>query len=156
MITFLVILDHCATIGDNSNLKRDLNLALKNKAFFNFFQLILLSAHNASNGIPSFSKNQYYGYSNNGYTESQSDSNEYDNCDCLKSNPLQVEHDTCTRGQDQDSFNSNRRSKRSAHLENTMIDWDLSSSLATLKNFNLNSVLGNNKVNFLKYTVFKF
>ena len=100
------------------------------------------SSFNSSNKIPSFSRGEYYGYSNNGdgYEDDESDSNKYDHCDCLRINPLTVNEDKCRKGLDQDSFNDDKKSKRSVNEEtneNWNINWKQSSSIATLESFHI-------------------
>ena len=101
------------------------------------------SVLNKANGLPSFSSNQYYGYKNEMYEAEESDSNEFDHCDCLRTSPLVSQSDKCKAGLDEDSYDEEdgqRKSKRSA--SNECSD---SSSLKTLQNFNLNSALDLNK-----------
>jgi hypothetical protein len=92
---------------------------------------------------------EYYEYTSNdeSYEEDEGDSDKYDNCDCLRSNPLSAKTEKCLKGLDQDSFNDekDKKSKRSVldeTLENgNSFDWRQSSSLSTLKNFNMNSIV---------------
>jgi hypothetical protein len=102
-----------------------------------------------SNNIPSFFKGQYYGYSNNAYQKEDDDSKEYDNCDCLKTNPA-VTIDKCAKGQNQVTFNgnTNKKSKRSIDsMEYLLYAEDLakSPSIKTLADFDLDSMIGNIK-----------
>ncbi len=98
---------------------------------------------------------EYYEYANTdeSYEEDEGDSDKYDNCDCLRSNPLSASAEKCKKGLDQDSFNDekDKKSKRSASdymNENwNSNDWKQSSSLATLKNFKMNSIFVK-KINF--------
>ena len=85
---------------------------------------------------------EYYEYTQSD-GEDESDSNDYDHCDCLRTNPLLGNTENCRIGLDQDSFNEENEdkkvSKRSVNddelNENVNNDWRLSSSLATLKNY---------------------
>jgi hypothetical protein len=101
-----------------------------------------ISALNVTNGIPRFSLNEYYDFKNQKYEKSEDDENKHGNCDCLKTNPLTANSENCLYGLSQNSFNSNKKSKRSADLElNGDVDWTSSSSLNTLTNFNLDFAL---------------
>ena len=100
--------------------------------------------------MPSFSSGEYYDYS------SLIDSNKYEYCDCLRSNPLVSQSDNCNIGLDQDKFNSNGKSKRSIEEFTDIIDWPSSSSANTLENLNLNSILKEKEIVnvFLKFLAF--
>lgn len=109
----------------------------------------------SSSDIPSFSLNQYYGYKNGKYENEDNDSNEYDSCDCLKVDPTVTtsSSDKCKKGLNQDSFNTNKRSKRDIEsLSNDLkYDWNVfisSPGLKSLDEFNLKSILDNNHVFF--------
>jgi hypothetical protein len=112
------------------------------------------SSLNPSNNIPSFSLGEYYDYNNgDGYEEDTNDSNKYDHCDCLRSNPLSANTEKCKKGLDQDSFNDDDKiSKRSLKIETfeNWNDWRHSSSLQTLKMFSLGNVLVNTCLNKYK------
>ena len=99
--------------------------------------------------------NQYYGYSNGKYENEDNDSNEHDSCDCLKVDPTVTtqSNDKCVKGLNQDSFNSNKRSKRdtesllrSVHSNLHWNDLALSPGLKTLDGFDLKSILDNHHV----------
>ena len=98
------------------------------------------SSLNPSNSIPSFSLGEYYDFKNNTYTSSQNDSNEFDHCDCLRTNPLLVTSDICKMSLDQDLFNENGQNvkgKRSIILDTSYDntnDWTPISSLVIIKN----------------------
>lgn len=100
--------------------------------------------------MPSFSSGEYYDYS------SLIDSNKYEYCDCLRSNPLVSQSDNCNIGLDQDKFNSNGKSKRSIEEFADIIDRPSSSSANTLENLNLNSILKEKEIVnvFLKFLAF--
>ena len=103
-----------------------------------------LSSLNVTNNIPSFSLGEYYDYKNKLYTASESNSNEFDHCDCLRTNPLLETSDDCKMSLNQDSYNKDKKSKRSVLFESNIDnrnDWSQSSSLDTLKSFNLGSNL---------------
>ena len=80
------------------------------------------------------------------YSASESDSNEYDNCDCLRTNPLFFTADICRKSLNQDSFNDDddyETSKRSIYefeTGNDWNDWSFSSSVYTLESFSLTPV----------------
>jgi hypothetical protein len=98
---------------------------------------------------------EYYDYNNgDGYEEDTNDSNKYDHCDCLRSNPLSANTEKCKKGLDQDSFNDDddKISKRSVKIETfeNWNDWRHSSSLQTLKSFSLGNVLVNTCLNKYK------
>ena len=84
---------------------------------------------------------EYYDYNNGGYNQDTNDSNKYDNCDCLRSNPASTEK--CMKGLDQDSFNNDKVSKRSVNVETfeNWNNWRHSSSLQTLKSFYFGNLL---------------
>ena len=97
------------------------------------------SSLNPSNSIPSFSLGEYYDFKNNTYTSGQNDSNEFDHCDCLRTNPLLVTSDICKMSLDQDLFNENGPSvkgKRSIIIDTSYDntnDWMPISSLVILE-----------------------
>jgi hypothetical protein len=78
------------------------------------------------------------------YSASESNSNEYDNCDCLRTNPLFFTTDKCRKSLNQDSFNDyDETSKRSIYefeTGNDWNDWSFSSSVNTLESFSLTSI----------------
>ena len=102
---------------------------------------------------------EYYDYDNeDSYEEDTNDSNKYDHCDCLRSNPLSANTEKCKKGLDQDSFNDDdddddKISKRSVNIETfeNWNDWRHSSSIQTLKSFNYGNILVSNCLN--KYTL---
>jgi hypothetical protein len=99
---------------------------------------------NQTNKIPSFSLGEYYDYTKDGYEEDTNDSNVFDNCDCLRINPLLVNSEKCMKSLDQDSFNEGKKKKRSLNMdsrESWNNNWRLSSILATLDSFKMDSVL---------------
>jgi len=105
---------------------------------------------------------EYYDYDNgDGDEEDTNDSNKYDHCDCLRSNPLSANTEKCKKGLDQDSFNDDddddddKISKRSVNIETfeNWNDWRHSSSLQTLKSFSFGNVLVNTCLNKYKRTL---
>jgi hypothetical protein len=83
---------------------------------------------------------EYYNFKNEMYSASESDSNEFDNCDCLRTNPLFFTTDSCKKSLNQESFNEDQTSKRSSQdIESghNWNDWSFSSSVNTLTTFSL-------------------
>jgi hypothetical protein len=90
------------------------------------------------------------------YENEENDSKEYDSCDCLKIDPTATSSsvEKCVKGLNQDSFNSNKRSKRDTeslftHFKYDWNDFASSSSLKTLDEFDLNSILYNHVFFFI-------
>jgi len=120
---------------DSSEIEQKLFFYSKSCIITNFF---VKSSLNSSNNIPSFSLGQYYDYANQVYTQNETNSKEFDHCDCLRTNPLLVVNDTCKMSLDQDTFNGNTVSspslKRSIIIETHEKTNDWKHSFSLVKN----------------------